>query len=401
MRGLYAILLLIPSYAEALGRIKFDIASVYFLGKKKATIGEMVFLLNFIAIITSAIIILLFLIQYDWIYLKLYQNVKVDMHLLTFTILGIIPLRFISSNYTYILIYLEDIKTYNRMVILNSLISSVLGVFFLVVLDWGIWGVLLGSILGLFISIIYGFLKVSSLEKMVPFYNVFLIWEMAVYGFQHYISGILGHLQEHLINLLTAIYLLPSQVAFFSMGKSQGANFTSMIPKAVNFILFPRVSKSNKTKNNIELTLRSFRVIFLILLSLGLVLAIIAKPLVFVIYGEDYLPMVLPFLTMLPGFIFSQSTSVFSSYFAGVGRPNLIPKISVIPLIIQIILSVVLMPKIGMQGAAISFLISNILLSLINLIVFFNLTSTNFSHCFINKNDLSFVMLFIKNKIKA
>ena len=34
MRGLFAILLLIPGYAEAFGRLKFDIAAVYFLGKK-------------------------------------------------------------------------------------------------------------------------------------------------------------------------------------------------------------------------------------------------------------------------------------------------------------------------------------------------------------------------------
>ena len=68
MRGLFAILLLIPGYAEAFGRLKFDIAAVYFLGKKKGSLGEIVFLLNMLAILTSTIIISLFLWQYDWIY---------------------------------------------------------------------------------------------------------------------------------------------------------------------------------------------------------------------------------------------------------------------------------------------------------------------------------------------
>ena len=36
MIGLWVILLLIPGYAEAYGRLKFDIVAVYFLGKKKA-----------------------------------------------------------------------------------------------------------------------------------------------------------------------------------------------------------------------------------------------------------------------------------------------------------------------------------------------------------------------------
>ncbi|MDR1057043.1 MAG: hypothetical protein LBL17_00470 [Coxiellaceae bacterium] len=38
MAGLWAILLLIPGYAEAFGRLKYDVASVYFLGKKSTTI---------------------------------------------------------------------------------------------------------------------------------------------------------------------------------------------------------------------------------------------------------------------------------------------------------------------------------------------------------------------------
>jgi hypothetical protein len=35
MLGVFVILSLIPSYAESFGRLKFDIAAVYFLGKKK------------------------------------------------------------------------------------------------------------------------------------------------------------------------------------------------------------------------------------------------------------------------------------------------------------------------------------------------------------------------------
>ena len=50
MMGLWVILLLIPGYAEAFGRLKFDIAAVYFLGKKKAKMGEMVFILNFLVL---------------------------------------------------------------------------------------------------------------------------------------------------------------------------------------------------------------------------------------------------------------------------------------------------------------------------------------------------------------
>ena len=51
--GVYLILLLIPSYAECFGRLKFDAAAIYFLGKQKYRLSEMVVTLNFFALFTS------------------------------------------------------------------------------------------------------------------------------------------------------------------------------------------------------------------------------------------------------------------------------------------------------------------------------------------------------------
>ena len=396
LRGLYAILLLIPSYAEAFGRIKFDVASVYFLGKRKIVLGEMIFLLNALAILTSAILICFFIWQYDWIYAQLYKNTMVDAHLLTYTVLCLIPLQFISLNYTYIFVYQEDVKAYNYMIGLKALIGASIGIILLVILDWGIWGVLLGSIFGMLTSIIYGFVKISKKDKMVPVFNLTLIWDMAKYGFQHYIAGIIGHLQLHLTNLLSALYLLPAQVAFFSMAKGQGELLTRIVPNAVGTILYPKISKSENKNYKNEITLQSFRITLLIIIIFGLLSIMIIKPLVLILYGVDYLPLVLPFLIMLPGFMLLQSTSVINSYYGGIGRPDLLPKISILPLTIQIGIAAILMPTLGIIGAAISFLISSILLSIIKILVFCRLTSLNISSFFINRNDAYILFKFIK-----
>ena len=154
MMGLWVILLLIPGYAEAFGRLKFDIAAVYFLGKKKAKMGEMVFILNFLALLTSLILVSFFLLNFDWFYSQLFHSSQVDMHLPTYIILLIIPLQFIFLNYSYLYIHRENITVYNRMYIIDNLISSAGGLIMLFVLDWGILGVLLGKVLGLFFAII-------------------------------------------------------------------------------------------------------------------------------------------------------------------------------------------------------------------------------------------------------
>ncbi len=401
LRGLYAIILLIPSYAEAFGRIKFDVASVYFLGKKIIALGEMLFILNLLAIFTSVTLIAIFLWQYDWIYLHLYRNTTVDAHLLTYTVLCLIPLQFISLNYIYIFVFQEDVKSYNLMLLLKALIGSFTGLVLLVLYDWGILGVLIGSISGLFFSIIYGFIKISRKEKMIPFFNFPVILEMIKYGSQHYIAGIIGHLQLHLTNLLSALYLLPSQVAFFSMAKGQGELLTRMVPNAVGTLLFSKISKSknNRYKNNI--TVQSFRITFLIIAIISLFAILFIKSIVLVLYGGEYLPMIRPFLIILPGYILLQSTSVINSYFGGIGRPDLLPKISILPLIIQVAIAAILMPTLGIFGAALSFLISSVSLSIIKILVFCRLTKFNISSFLINRDDIDVLLQFIKEKLNT
>ena len=110
--GLWAILQLIPGYAEAFGRLKFDISAVYFLGKKKAQLGEMIFTLNLLALITSSIIIAIFLFKFDWFYSHLFKNSITDMRHLALGILLVIPLQFLNTNYNYIHLTLSKIKRY-------------------------------------------------------------------------------------------------------------------------------------------------------------------------------------------------------------------------------------------------------------------------------------------------
>jgi O-antigen/teichoic acid export membrane protein len=184
------------------------------------------------------------------------------------------------------------------------------------------------------------------------------------------------------------------------MAKGQGALITRMIPGAINTLLFPKISKSDDDQYNSEITLRSFRITLLILILLGLLLAIIIKPLVYLLYGVDYLPMVFPFWIMLPGFVLFQSTSVFGSYFGGIGRPDLLPKISLIPLIIQSIIAVLLMPVLGIMGASIAFLISSILVSIIKMSVFYKITTVNISEFIINIKDVDILIRFIRKILK-
>ena len=170
---------------------------------------------------------------------------------------------------------------------------------------------------------------------------------------------------------------------------------TRMVPGAIGALLFPTVSNIEDINQSRKLTARAFRVSFLILLFFGAILSVFIKPIVFVLYGKDYLPMIVPFLIVIPGLVFSQSTSLFTSYFSGTGRPDLIPKIAIFPLIIQALVAYSIIPVMGIVGASIAFLISTISVAIIQTIVFLKVSNSTFQEILLKREDFYTVKDFI------
>jgi O-antigen/teichoic acid export membrane protein len=402
MLGLWAVLQLIPGYAEAFGRLKFDIAAVYFLGKKRASLSEMIFLLNAIALISSFVLIILVVWQFEWVYGKLFQSSSLDLRQLACTILVMIPLQFLFTNYSYLHLYREDFTVYNRMILIRALISPVVGIFLLLVLDLGLAAVLSGTILATFLSLLYGGIMMARVEPSRFSWNYGLLKDMAVYSFHLYIGGIIGHLQATSTILLTALYLPAAQIAFFSIAKGRAEMFCQKVPDALNAVLFPRVSKNEDQNESALLIARAFRIALLILIFTGLILMVLIKPAVYILYGEDFLPLVIPFWIIMPGLVLYQASSVVVQYFSGIGRADLLPKILFPAFVVQMILLYLLIQPFGIVGVSISFLLSNVILAIIQLYVFLKSTGLECKNLFPLREDYQTVrQLIIKQMTKV
>ncbi|MFQ3333784.1 MAG: O-antigen/teichoic acid export membrane protein [Woeseiaceae bacterium] len=399
MMGVWTILLLIPGYAEAIGRLKFDVSSVYFLGQKKAALGELTFLLHILATLAALVMVLVFIGNFEWFYKQLFQNVEVDVRAFAYTILSIIPLRLIYLNYSYLLVAIEDFRAYNVQVILQALVTSFFSIGLILVFGLGIIGALIGSIIGLTVSIVYGAVKVQGIERINPGLNPRLILSMAKYAFAQYLSGLIGYFQGNIASLIAAFFMHPAQIAFYAIGKSICEVANRMVPVAISTVLFPLVSKTVNASESTLLTARLFRITLLILSVSSLSLAVLIKPVVLLLYGSEYLPLITPFIIMLPGVVLSQSSSVFASWFSGVGRPDLLSKIAIFPLLVQIAGAWILIPEFGINGASASFLLSALLLFLFTMICFVTMGKLRFSDMIIRFEDIVTVWKFFIEKL--
>ena len=399
--GIWTLLLLIPGYAEAFGRLQIDVSSVYFIGKGKVKLGEATFILHLVSVIILSVMGLVGFLNIDFLHNQIFKNVEMDVKKLIYGVFLIIPLRFIYINYSYLLVAREEIKSYNKLIIIQAITTSLLSVVMVMLMNFGILGALIGSILGLLISIGYGIAKVNILDKIRPNFNTGLIIEMVKYSTQLYITGLIAFFQNNIATLIAALYVAPAQIAFFALGKSISEISTRMVPNAVNTILFPRISSSNDERKSIDLVIRSFRVTFLIISTTTIILFCLIKPIIFILYGSNYYPLIDIFVIIIVSVVAVQSSSVFIAYLTGSGNVQLLPKISILPLLLQIILSFSLVSDLGIRGVAISYAISCACLSVFQVNFFLKLTGTKIGSLFIRYEDFKTIKNFFIYKIKA
>lgn len=398
--GIWLILLMIPSYSEAFGRLKLDIAAVYFLGKKRCSLGEMTFILNIVALICSAVIGIVFLWKIDLIRYYLFKNAFVPQGVFILMLL-FVAFQFIGMNYSYLLIYLEDIKSYNNFSLIQQIVGPISAIIMLLLFRLGLFALILSMLISNVLAVLFAAWKIQKVEKMIPNFNIRIIKDLFTYSFSLYLGGIVGFLNTYISSLLVAVYLLPAQLAFFRMGQDR-AQLLNKIPSAIGTMLYPRISKTNGAVGlNENLTILSYR-ISLITASFAAIIGIfLIKPIVFVLYGKDFLPLSISFWILIPGVVLSGATSVFNQYFLGIGRPKITLGISIVPLAFQIALGLIFIPIYGVLGAAFTTSITFIAVSLITILVFQRISKIPISRVIMFKrSDFAIIRDFVINQLK-
>lgn len=397
--GVWVVIFLIPAYAEAFGRLKFDIAAVYFLGKKKYSENEILYHLNLVALVTGLLITTILLLFTNTLNQFLFDGDPGKI-ILILAILPIIILNFLEINYTYLLISREDVKTYNNMVIIKAVISSGGASLLLLLFNYGIWSVIATSVLSTLVSLIYGshiFNKKIIKTELTNKINKQLLKDFFNYSYKIYIGGLISFFNVYLMKSFLSVMLNSSKVAFFSIAQDR-ASLLEKIPSAVNVLLYPKVSNSS-LEDSSNITSRAFRIILILCFYSSVIASFFVKPIILILYGEAYLPVVVPLLLIIPGIIFSGTSSVFSSYFTGIGRADIVMKLSIFPLILQLSLGFILIINFDLIGAALTFTFSMILYGIIQALIFTKISKNSFKDLTPSYEDYLYIFTFFKLKI--
>ena len=248
----------------------------------------------------------------------------------------------------------------------------------LVILGYGVWGALTGYILGF---------ALGSLLGLVALYLWFYRgWEtgvsietglrkrMAEYTMPLTATSTAKALDLHIDTILVGFFLNPVSVGLYVLAK-QISQFLETPVYALGFSLAPTYG-AEKARDNIQAaadlyeTSLEYSLLVYIPAAAGLVL--VAEPTIRYIFGSEYLGAVAVLQILAIYVIFRSLTTITENGLDYLGRARSRAIIKVVTVVLNIFLSILLIPRVGIIGAAIATTISYGLFSIATMYIVFS-----------------------------
>jgi len=374
-KGIYTLIVIIPAIMLKLGSLGIEAANVYFTGSKQYGIKDIVSNSLLSGILLSSILISLF---FGVFHLDIFQNFldsnQINPFYLWLVVLTV-PFSLLFGFLISIFLGAEKITVYNKINIFKSTFQLILLTVFLVILKKGVFGAVISYALGSIGLALVVILLITKFTKISFSFNRRLLKDSTKYGLKAYFGNLTQFLNYRLDMLLVAAFLTPASVGFYSVAVGIAERLW-MLPGAIATVLFPRIS-SLKDKEANNLTPRIARHTFLIIFVLSLILALIARPLIKILFGSVFLPSVMPLMILLPGIIALGGCKILTADLAGRGKPQFGTYAAFVSLAVNIPLNLWLIPKWGISGAAFASSVAYITGTLVVMTAFVRISNTS------------------------
>lgn len=264
----------------------------------------------------------------------------------------------------FLMTYEKGISALSLLNVGGSLVNTILFIFCALVFSADIGMALFAYFVGLFIRMIPGvYIASRSFVIKISFNWLALSKNLFKYG----AASFLFNLSVVLVFRVDA-FIVNKLVGLEELGKYAVAiTFAEMVlilPSSIGTALFARFPTLDSAAQ-VELLKKTCRAIILVSGAICIVLAAISPLLVTILMGEKYVGAIAPFRMILPGLMAMSSAYVFANYFAGTGHPILGAGVFGIGLVVKVCLNYLLVPPMGILGAALASSVAYVVIALL------------------------------------
>ena len=364
-RGLFTVLLLLPQTLVNLAKMGVAQANVFYIRKRGASVATVASNSLVLCITVSVVLLATCYVGRDWFIAPFTKGAAPAYVLLALTA---VPFVLIESYFLSILQAVENFRAYNLQSVYKAVFSFVTIAVALLALHGRLWAALLSQMLvtaGANLWLLY------QVRQVAPFG---LRWDGTVgrgtleFGAKSYLQTLAAHLHYRIDIYLIAYFLSPIEVAFYSIAVNM-TNPILQISDAIGTVIFPKLAGSSDVDAHARTAITCRHTLFATILA-AIFYAGVGSQALTILYGDRYAPAIRPMLLMLPGIIMISLYQILTRNFTSRNRQQVNIVAAVLALGVNLSLNVLLIPRFGIAGAALSTAVSYTLAALLLLFVF-------------------------------
>ena len=393
--GAYAVALLMPSILVSFLNLGVGPANIYFLGSSQfSPYGVLTHSIK-ISLVLSLVGILIGALC---IHFKADEYFPGVPYFMLWLALFSFPLGLLQSFISSIFQGMQKFREYNIVLLTQPVLTLfIVSILVMMKIDNFSYLIVAPFIAVLFSLVLSGVLLNKYIEKNIENKNENYLGKVINYGCKAHISNILAFLNYKVDIFLVNLLISPAAAGIYVVAVQLSERLW-MLSQAISTVLLPRLSElMNDEEKRLKITPFISRVMLLSTSLLSIVFILLSYPLIYYVFGVNYISSILPLLILVPGMVITSASRVLANDLAARGRPELNMYTSIFVVACNIVGNIILIPLYGIVGAAVATTIAYSLNFALRIIVYRYITNVPVCDIlFFKKNDLNSILASVK-----
>ncbi|KUG20812.1 MAG: flippase [Methanomicrobiaceae archaeon] len=267
----------------------------------------------------------------------------------------LIPMMVLNNTLLGLLNGLQEMRAYSFRSMLRSVLLLGLNLGFVLV-GWGVRG----AVFALFCTEVFVFLLLAYMMRRYLAIRirdyVSVTREVVTFSGQVFLTSAVFLILTYTDTLLVGYYLADYDVGLYAVAILVARTAFLTLPGSVSTVTYPSISRyfsQGDTGAISTLISTSIKCCLVLLSLLGILIITLSETLLFLLFGPEFLPAVLPMTVLVFGMMFFGPGMSVGAAFSAMNQPSYGYKVNIAMTIVNIALDVALIPILGVVGAAI------------------------------------------------
>ena len=214
--------------------------------------------------------------------------------------------------------------------------------------------------------------------------------EMLHYGAFLQLSALVGTLNKRLSLYLLKTHCDERSIGVYASG-TQVTEGVNIVGQSIGLVAFSTLSNTENKQRASQLTMRFMKLAVLLTFTALLVICLLPTAFFELLFSEEFADIRPVILLMAPGIVFFSAHTILANYFSGTGKPKYNLYASLIGLSVTLISAFLLIPCLGIRGAAITTSLTYTALFVYQWVVFHKQTGSRLRQLIPEKEDFSWL----------